>query len=114
MVLTSSIGMELSKEDSYGKTLGLIGSVSTAAAVVGYFIVMVGFKFLNFSFKTAYLIAAAMYILAAIFLLPIKMPNVRNHKGLKFVIKKITGSTMFFLSSLVQESKFLLHLLLGC
>ncbi|WAM30823.1 MFS transporter [Caldicellulosiruptor naganoensis] len=88
MVLTSSIGMALSKEDSYGKTLGLIGSVSTAAAVIGYFTVMVGFKFLNFSFKTAYLIAAVMYILAAIFLMPIKMPNVRNHKGLKFVIKK--------------------------
>ncbi|ADQ06827.1 major facilitator superfamily MFS_1 [Caldicellulosiruptor hydrothermalis 108] len=88
MVLSSSIGMELSKEEEYGKTLGLIGSVATAASIIGYFIVMVGFKFLNFSFKTAYVIAALMYLFAALFLLPVKLPRKPEHKGFKFVIKK--------------------------
>lgn len=88
MVLSSSIGMELSKEKEYGKTLGLIGSVAIAASIIGYFIVMVGFKFLNFSFKTAYVIAALMYLFAALFLLPIKLPRKPEHKGFKFVIKK--------------------------
>lgn len=88
MVLTSSIGMNLAKEDSYGKTLGLIGSVSVAASIIGYFIVMIGFKFLNFDFKIAYIIAAIMYLIAVLFLIPIKLPNVKNHKGVKFVIKK--------------------------
>lgn len=88
MVLSSSIGMELSKEEEYGKTLGLISSVATAASIIGYFIVMVGFKFLNFSFKTAYVIAALMYLFAALFLLPVKLPRKPQHKGFKFVIKK--------------------------
>jgi len=88
MVLTSSIGMELSKEDEYGKILGIIGSVATAASIIGYFIVMVGFKFLNFSFQAAYVIAAVMYLFAALFLVPIKLPKKTQHKGFKFVIKK--------------------------
>lgn len=88
MVLTSSIGMDLSKENEYGKTLGIVGSVATAASIIGYFIVMVGFKFLNFSFQTAYIIAAIMYLVAALFLFPIKLPKKTRHKGFKFVIKK--------------------------
>lgn len=50
MVLILSIGMEFLKEDEYGKILGFIGFVVIVVFIIGYFIVMVGFKFLNFFF----------------------------------------------------------------
>jgi len=87
MILNSSIGMSLSEPKNYGRTLGNIGAVATAASIIGYLIVFFGFRFLNFNYKISFSIAAIMYFVALLFLFPLKIPNT-NQKGFKIVIKK--------------------------
>ncbi|MEZ0536942.1 MFS transporter [Caldicellulosiruptoraceae bacterium PP1] len=86
MILTSSIGMNLSKDNSFGKILGKIGSISTAATIIGYLIIFLGFRFFGFTYSLSFLMASIFYFIAVIFLFPIDYKA--NAKGFKFVIKK--------------------------
>jgi predicted MFS family arabinose efflux permease len=69
MPLSSSIGMELAKPGAEGRKLGQLNGVRTAAAIVGSGLVMIGFGYLHFSFRTTFTIAAASLAIAGVLML---------------------------------------------
>ena len=53
MPLASTIGMELARAGQDGRRLGQINSIRNLAAILGSFSVVLGFKYLGFTFKTS-------------------------------------------------------------
>ncbi len=62
--LNSSIGMELAREGRTGKRLGELSGMANAAAIIGSFIVFMGFRYLHFNFTIIFIISAAGYMAA--------------------------------------------------
>ena len=65
--LTSGIAMEMAHKGQDGRRLGQVNSVRNIATVLGSFVVFIGFKYLHFAFQTSFIIAAVLYLLAALF-----------------------------------------------
>ena len=68
MPLASTIGMELAHEGQDGRRLGQLNSIRNFAAILGSFSVVLGFKYLGFTFQHTFAIAAALLVVAAILL----------------------------------------------
>lgn len=68
MPLNSSIGLELAQEGKFGRRLGQLSSANNAAAIIGSFVVFLGFKYFNLDFKLSFIIAAAGFIAAGVLL----------------------------------------------
>lgn len=66
--LLSAVTMEFASEGKVGRRLGQVNGASNLAGVAGSLLVMVGFRVLGFTFTTAFAIAAACMLLAAVFL----------------------------------------------
>jgi predicted MFS family arabinose efflux permease len=66
MPLNTSIGMDLAKEGKTGRRLGQINMVRNIAIIAGSFFVVLGFKYLHFTFKSSFLIASVAYLAAAL------------------------------------------------
>ena len=66
--LSSSIGMELASEGQAGRRLGQLNAVRNLAAILGSFLVFLGFKYLGFSFHHTFALAALAFFAAAILL----------------------------------------------
>ena len=58
MPVASTIGMELAREGQTGQRLGQFNAIRNLAAIMGSFLVFVGFRFLNFSFAHTFTLAA--------------------------------------------------------
>jgi len=67
MPLNTSITMALANDNKTGKRLGQFNAVRNCAMVFGSFFVVIGFKYLHFNFRIAFLIAAFFYLCAALF-----------------------------------------------
>lgn len=63
--LSSTIGMELAQEGKTGRRLGQLNALRNLAAIVGSFVVFLGFKFLGFTFQFTFVLAAVGLIAAA-------------------------------------------------
>lgn len=87
MPITPVIGMDLSKQESYGARLGRYSAYNLFATIGGYAIVWLGFKFLGLTYQIAFIIAAAFYVLAALSMGFMKI-NKPEYKKVKFVFRK--------------------------
>lgn len=58
MPLASSIGMELAEEGQVGRRLGQLNAVRNFAAILGSFLVFLGFRFLGFGFHHTFALTA--------------------------------------------------------
>ncbi len=65
MPLATTIGMELALEGHDGRRLGQLNAIRNASAILGSFIVFLGFRYLHFSFKHTFALSAVLLILAA-------------------------------------------------
>ena len=65
MPLASTIGMELAIQGQDGRRLGQLNAIRNAAAVMGAFLVFIGFRYFGFRFEHTFAIAAAFLIIAA-------------------------------------------------
>ncbi len=63
--IQSTIGMELADPDKPGQRLGQINSVRNMAAIVGSFIVFLGFKYFHFTFQHTFILTALTLFIAA-------------------------------------------------
>lgn len=70
--LQSAIGMELADPARPGQRLGQINSLRNLAAIMGSLVVFLGFRYLNFSFNTTFVLTAIGLILAAGLLLKMR------------------------------------------
>ena len=65
MPLATTIGMELALEGHDGRRLGQLNAIRNASAILGSFIVFLGFRYLGFSFKHTFALAAVLLLMAA-------------------------------------------------
>jgi predicted MFS family arabinose efflux permease len=82
MPIASTIGMELAREGQDGRRLGQLNAIRNAAAIGGSFLVVLGFRYLGFTFEITFAIAAAFFLLAAFLLYqmtPTKVAERRNY-----------------------------------
>lgn len=66
MPLSATIGMELAKENQTGRRLGQLNAVRNLATILGSFLVIIGFRYLGFTFQHSFFGAAAALVVAAI------------------------------------------------
>lgn len=101
MPLASSIGMELAQEGQTGKRLGQLNALRNLAAILGSFIVFVGFRFLGFRFQHTFILTAACLGLAAVIMFLMKPDAAKRprtflklHKEYRlfYVLNILTGS----------------------
>ena len=72
MPLASTIGMELAREGQDGRRLGQLNAIRNLAAIVGSFSMVLGFKYLGFTFQHTFAISAVLLSLAVILLFLMK------------------------------------------
>jgi predicted MFS family arabinose efflux permease len=78
MPLASSIGMELAHAGQTGRRLGQLNSIRNFAAVLGSFLVFLGFRFLGFTFQYTFVLTAIGLALAAALMFAMKPDAVRR------------------------------------
>ena len=81
MPLATTIGMELAREGQDGRRLGQINAIRNLAAILGSFSVVLGFKYLGFSFQHTFAISAALLCVAAILLFAMTPEPVVEKRG---------------------------------
>ena len=72
MPAASTIGMELAREGKTGQRLGQLNAIRNFAAILGSFIVFIGFKYLGFIYQNTFVLAASLFLVAAIFMATMK------------------------------------------
>ena len=72
MPVAQTIGMELAEEGRVGRRLGQLNAVRNLAAIVGSFLVFLGFKFLGLHYGHAFLAATVGFAVAAALLYGMK------------------------------------------
>jgi predicted MFS family arabinose efflux permease len=60
--LNSSIGMEFAHDGKTGRKLGQINGAMNLAAIIGSFIVFIGFRYLNFTFTVSFVTASLAFM----------------------------------------------------
>ncbi|MFC1534753.1 MFS transporter [Thermodesulfobacteriota bacterium] len=99
--LSSTIGMDLAKEGKDGQRLGQLNAIRNFSAVIGSFIVFVGFRFLEITFHHTFLLAAILFAFAAILLFTMKpdktyMPamylNLHREYTIYYILAVLYGS----------------------
>ncbi|MEA4906501.1 MAG: MFS transporter [Anaerolineaceae bacterium] len=66
--LSASIGMELATQGQDGRRLGQLNAIRNGATIAGSFVVFLGFRFLGFTFRHTFALAAAAFLVAALIL----------------------------------------------
>ncbi|AQS58753.1 MFS transporter [Desulforamulus ferrireducens] len=87
MPVESSIGVALSKPGQEGQTLGQLGAVKTAASLVGFLIVWLGFRYIDVQYTVIFALAGLCAIAASVCLL-LMYPRQSTRKRQKLLFKK--------------------------
>ena len=72
MPATSSIGMELARDGKTGQRLGQLNAIRNLAAILGSFLIFLGFRYFGFTFQIAFALAAVGFVVAAVLLFIMK------------------------------------------
>jgi predicted MFS family arabinose efflux permease len=72
MPLAASIGMDLAKEGKTGQRLGQLNAVRNMAAILGSFLVFLGFRFFGLTFQHYFVMAAVGFVISALLLFRMK------------------------------------------
>jgi len=84
MPVAATIGMELAREGKTGQRLGQLNAIRNLAAIFGSFLVFIGFRYLGFKFDHTFILAAAMFTIAAMLMFSMKRkPAQPSHTFLK-------------------------------
>ena len=78
MPVASSIGMELAHAGQTGRRLGQLNSIRNFAAVLGSFLVFLGFRFLGFTFQHSFVLTAVGLGVAAVLMFAMKPDTVKK------------------------------------
>jgi predicted MFS family arabinose efflux permease len=72
MPLSSTIGMELAREGHTGRRLGQFNAVRNLAVVIGSFVILVGFRYLHFTFEISYFLVVLFFLISAVMMFSMK------------------------------------------
>ncbi len=81
MPIASTVGMELAREGQDGRRLGQLNALRNLAAILGSFSVVLGFKYLGFTFQHTFAISAVLLGIAAFLLFMMKPDPVVEKRG---------------------------------
>lgn len=101
--LSSTIGMDLAKEGRPGQRLGQLNAIRNFSAIIGSFMVFLGFRFLEITFQHAFLLAACSFIIAAFLMFAMK-PD-RTHMPAMYLKLHREYSTYYILAVLYGSRK---------
>ena len=99
--LSSAIGMELAREGKTGQRLGQLNAIRNLSAILGSFLVFIGFKYLGFTFHHTFAMSAVAFVVAALLLIIMKPDktqppalHLKLHKeySLYYVLSVLYGS----------------------
>jgi len=85
--VTPSIGMSLSKRESYGARLGTVSAFSLVGGIAAFVFVFIGFNYLHISYQAAFVTASVLYVIAALMLGFMKKGKPETRK-IRFVFRK--------------------------
>jgi predicted MFS family arabinose efflux permease len=102
MPAASAIGMELAQEGKTGQRLGQLNAIRNLAAIVGSFIVFVGFKYLNFNYHYTFVLSALLFTVAAV--LMASMKPTPAHKA-KMYLKLHREYRLYYVLSVLYGSR---------
>jgi len=100
--LAPAIGMDLSEKSQYGIRLGRYNAYNLAATILGYGIVWLGFRYLNFNYTSAFVLAALFFVASAVVLGMMK-PDKPQKKKMQFVFRK--KYMLFYALSIVNGAR---------
>jgi predicted MFS family arabinose efflux permease len=100
--LQQSIGMEFASDGKTGKRLGQITGSANLAAIVGSFVIFIGFRFFNFNFSISFTLAAAGLLLSSLMLFLMKKDNVHTEHS-KFTFRK--EYKLYYLISVIYGTR---------
>lgn len=100
--LTPVIGMSLSKKENYGARLGQYAAYNLFATIFGYGIVWFGFKYLHFTYQTAFIFIAIFYVFAAFSVMRIKNEK-SSVKKVHFIFRK--KYILYYILSIVNGAR---------
>jgi predicted MFS family arabinose efflux permease len=87
MPLNTSITMDLAREGRTGRRLGQFNAVRNCAMVIGSFAVVLGFRYLHFTFKLSFLVAALFYLAASLLIFSMH-PGTTHKRGAHLTFHK--------------------------
>lgn len=88
--LTNSIGMEFAEDGKAGKRLGQITGANNFAAIIGSFLVFLGFRYFDLTFSLSFAIAAAACLGSSLILFSMK-PDEAYEPGGKLQLRREYG-----------------------
>ena len=100
--LSPGIGMELASEGKTGQRLGQLNAIRNLAAILGSFMVMLGFRYLNFNFKTTFTYAAVLFMVASVLMFAMKREKV---KPAGIYLKVHREYSLFYILSVLYGSR---------
>jgi predicted MFS family arabinose efflux permease len=106
----SAIGIDLAKEGKVGRRLGQLNSVRNLSAVLGALVTFFGFKFLHFTFHTAFVISALAFAAAAVLMFTMKQEKTQLPK-MFFKLRK--EYSLYYILAVLYGSRKQLFLTFG-
>lgn len=104
MPVASTVGMELARDGKVGQRLGQMNAIRNLAAIIGSFMVFVGFKYLNFNYKHTFTIAAACFVLGMILMALMKPSKVEKVNRKTFLTLR-KEYTLFYVLAVLYGSR---------
>lgn len=110
MTLFSSIGVSLADKKNVGLRLGQLTAINTAASILGYATVWLGFRFFDFSYRTNFAAAGIAALLGALCFW-LMTPRKRQITGPRILIKRRYG--LFYLLNILFGARKQIFLTFG-
>lgn len=110
MPMQNSIVVSLAKDHEAGRKLGKWSGINTATALIGYLIVLVGFRYFNINYRLTFGLAALAAIAAAVCMFGMKVQKVNRSKTV-FMFKK--RYTLYYLLSVLFGARKQIFLTFG-
>jgi predicted MFS family arabinose efflux permease len=108
--LSSTIGMELAREGRMGQRLGQLNAIRNLAIIMGSLVVLLGFKFLGFTFHHTFALSALAFTVAAAFMFAMKPDKTRKPK---VYLKLYKEYRLYYLLSILYGSRKQIFLTFG-
>ncbi len=100
--VTPSIGMSLSKRESYGARLGTVSAFSLIGGIIAFVFVFIGFKYLHITYQAAFITASVFYVIAACMMGLMKKGKAETRK-IKFVFRK--RYTLYYILAVISGAR---------
>lgn len=110
MPLSSAIGMELAREGRIGQRLGQLNAIRNFAVIGGSLLVLLGFKFLGFTFHHTFALSGFAFIVAAVLMFAMKPDE--KHKP-KVYLKLYKEYRLYYLLAVLFGSRKQIFLTFG-